>query len=518
MDLKVINHYLWMPVAVNAPEINLQLSVNGQPIQEIDLCLGGNEGDFFVSMDVTEWMGKMLTITSEDKEELPQIFSFSEYEADNSYPYRPALHYTSKIGWINDPNGLIFSNGWYHLYHQYNPYGVIWGNMHWGHAVSRDLIHWEQKPLVLRPDENGTIYSGSAIMDIFNKSGYGKDTLLFFYTAAGGRNRWSKKLGSLFTQRLAYSTDNGKTLTKTDLVCVDNIINENRDPKVFYHKPTMAYIMPLYLDENDFAIFRSMDLIHWEEVQRLQLPGMWECPDLILLPVENEEEEKWIFWSADGYYVVGSFDGYKFSVESELLHAYFTGLPYAAQTYSGVEGRTITIAWLRMKNQRGHYCGLMSLPMELTLVRIGNELRTKLTPVSELKKYQGDYKTFTKEGFSLNNRPAVIKINWNDNSSGVVTLRIGEGTVEIDLNKKQLLLDTNEPESCVSGIRIGNRSEESLLLYIDQEVIEFFGMDGTVYGALETEENILGRSVSIQSEGKEVFMEWCQLSGRQEEA
>jgi Beta-fructosidases (levanase/invertase) len=507
-----------MPVEVNAPQINLQLSVDGQLIQEIDICLGISKGDYYVSMDVTEWMNKKLTITSDDREELPQIFSFWEGEPDNSYPYRPLLHYTSKFSWINDPNGLVYFDGWYHLYHQYNPYGVIWGNMHWGHVVSQDLIHWEQRPIALSPDENGTVYSGSSIVDTYNKLGYGKDTLLFFYTAAGGRNNWSKKLGNPFTQRLAYSTDKGATLIKTDQACVDYIINENRDPKVFFHEPTKAYIMPLYLDENDFAILRSADLLHWEEVQRLHLPGMWECPDLILLPVENEIEEKWIFWSADGYYVVGSFDGYKFSAESELLHAYSTGLPYAAQTYSGMEGRTVTIAWLRMKNQRGHYCGLMSLPMEMTLVRTVNGLRTKLTPVRELKKLHGDFKAIMKEGFAFNNKPAVIKINWKNSSAGKIILHIGKGIVEIDLDKEQLFLDTKEPEGCVSGITIGNRSGGSLLLYIDQEVIEFFGMDGTVYGAVETEENILGKSVSVRSEAKEAIMEWCSLNDRQEEA
>ena len=153
--------------------------------------------------------------------------------------------------------------------------------MHWGHAVSKDMIRWEHCPVVLKPDETGTAYSGCAIQDKNNLAGFGKDALLYYYTAAGGRNEWSRSRGNLFTQRLAYSLDNGQTLKVSDKFKIEHIVNENRDPKVFYHEPTKAYIQVLYLDENEFVLYRSEDLLEWKEIQRLDFHGMWECLSLI---------------------------------------------------------------------------------------------------------------------------------------------------------------------------------------------------------------------------------------------
>ena len=184
---------------------------------------------------------------------------------------------------------------------------------------------------------------------------------MFYYTAAGGSNKWSVDAGNKHTQWLAVSYDGGDTLEKKQEI-LGHIKGENRDPKVFYHKESDSYIMALYLEENEFAIYRSDDMIHWTESQRFEAEGMWECPNLFKLQVEGEPEEyHWVFWSADGYYMTGSFDGYKFTPDSEVLMAYETKLPYAAQTYEGVEDRTILVSWLRTENDRGGYRGMMAI-------------------------------------------------------------------------------------------------------------------------------------------------------------
>ena len=186
---------------------------------------------------------------------------------------RPSIHFTPQTGWMNDPNGLVYAEGVYHLYFQHNPFDVQWENMSWGHAVSRDLLHWEQKDDVLFPDETGTMFSGSGIVNDRKMLGLPEDALVFFYTAAGNINKWSA--GKQFTQRIAYSTDGGETLHKIDKGVLPTVCKENRDPKVFWHEKSGAYIMTLWLEENDFGIFRSTDLLKGEQTDRLTFKEAW---------------------------------------------------------------------------------------------------------------------------------------------------------------------------------------------------------------------------------------------------
>ncbi|WMJ89024.1 glycoside hydrolase family 32 protein [Anaerocolumna sp. MB42-C2] len=512
MNLKVTNQFLWMPVSVNSKQVKLHLYSEGKKLQEIDICLGNRECDFYASLEVSKWMGKEITVLSDGGEVFAASFIFKEEKPEYSYPYRPKLHFAPEIGWHNDPNGMLFADGFYHLYYQWNPYGVAWGNMHWGHAVSKDLMHWEHKPVALSPDQNGTIFSGSGIIDVFNNLNYGKNTQVYYYTAAGGTNEWSKKSDILFTQRMAYSTDGGNTLIKYEHFCMDHIIKENRDPKVFYHNKSAAYIMVLYLDGNDFAIFRSDDLIKWEETQILHFDGMWECPDLFELPVGNTSDTRWVFWSADGYYVVGTFDGYTFQAESGVLSAYGTKLSYAAQTYSGIEDRVISVAWLRMKNHRGNYCGLMSLPMELSLTKSEEGLRLKLNPMEEFRRLEGKYRPFVEEKITLEGNPVCIKLSWESSAEGDTKIQIGNSEICLNLKASQLIINTIEKDSESSIISLGSNKKQELKIILDQEVIEFLCNNGTIYGAVEVEENILGKSVKIIETGNSITKEWCELS------
>lgn len=296
--------------------------------------------------------------------------------------YKPSLHFTPSYGWMNDPNGLVYHDGIYELYYQHNPRGIDWNCMTWGHARGTDLLHWEDLGDVLEPDENGLMFSGCAIRNDRGLLGLPKDALLFFYTAAGHSSRESK--GKPYTIRLAYSTDGGKTLIKKDGICeageiMETLAAENRDPKVFWHEESGAYILVLWIENNDFGIWRSEDLEQFTMTQRVTLESGYECPDLFRLPVISAKEggretgeEKWVFWTAHGYYYVGSFDGYAFHQEQERRCASQMGpdvvLPYAAQTFSGPE-KVLSVSWLRTKCVGGRTTGMMSIPKEFSLIR-----------------------------------------------------------------------------------------------------------------------------------------------------
>ena len=305
--------------------------------------------------------------------------------------YRPQFHFSAKKNWLNDPNGLVHYNGTYHLFFQYNPFGREWGNMTWGHAVSPDLVHWEQRPDALEPDRLGTIFSGSAVVDHENTAGFQKGqekTIALIYTAAGGTSKESE--GQRFTQALAYSADGGKTFHKYEKNPVlGHIVGENRDPKVIWHAPTRRWVMVLYLDGSDYGVFASPDLKTWERLQTLSIPGTIECPDLFELPVTGEPNEtRWVVTAANGHYLIGRFDGKRFTQESGPHPSDLGANFFAVQTYSDVpDGRRIQVAWMR----GGNYPGMpfnqqMSFPCVLTLHRTSEGLRLYRAPVREIEK------------------------------------------------------------------------------------------------------------------------------------
>lgn len=504
MKLHISDSYLWLPVNKKNPEVKLHFYSNNTKFQEVDIQLGGTDGDFYTSMDVSKYLGQNIEIKGNVSDDmLYNIFCYKE-EVQNVYPFRPQLHFAPQIGWHNDPNGLVYADGIYHLYYQWNPYGVIWGNMHWGHAVSRDLLKWDHRPMAMEPDQYGTIYSGCGWQDKDNAAGFGKNTLLFFYTAAGGCNQWSIDAGNQHTQRLAISRDGGETLQRIDGTILPHIRGTNRDPKIFYHKESAAYIMVLYLDEYEFAIFRSTDLIHWEETQRLSAGKMNECPDLFELSVNNAAgEKKWVFWSADGYYLVGSFDGYQFTSESEILCAYSTKLAYAAQTYAGVEDRIISVAWLRLANDRGNYRGFMSIPMELSLLKTADNYQLQFHFPKEFFAYRQQYKELEKSEKTfktvLKGTATEITLSWKAQETGYTKLLIGNTIITVNFDSGNITFVNTQIDSGTIVISFNKKESLNLDLVIDQEVIEFLGNDGILYGAVETEENILRKEIAIES-------------------
>lgn len=302
--------------------------------------------------------------------------------------YYPLIHFAAKYGWINDPNGLIYHDEVYELYFQHNPKGIEWGNMTWGHARSKDLLHWEEMEPVLYPDENGFMYSGCGIQNDRELLSLPKDALIFFYTAA--LHDWTDPSKTKFTIRRAYSLDGGKTLIKEGEPVLESLCSENRDPKVFWHEESQAYILVLWLQENEFGIFRSEDLEHFTLSQRLMLEGGYECPNLFQLPVFDSEtgeqmECKWVFWAADGFYYIGTFDGFTFTQECERQKANaMNSLPYAAQTFSGTK-EVISLSWLCTKCIGLSTTGVISLPRSLSLLKVENRflISQKLSEIVE---------------------------------------------------------------------------------------------------------------------------------------
>jgi|GEM_PF-1336689 len=296
---------------------------------------GDGKPDGFTAFPVTE--GR-LSIESDAK-----LLSHVESTQGYDHPKQKlAFHYRPSAGWINDPNGMVRHNGVYHLYHQYNPVGDEWGNMSWGHATSIDLVHWTEQDIVLLPDdEEHTIFSGSGIEE---------DGKLFFpYTRADSH-------GKAFTQNLAVSRDGGRSLEKQGVI-IPTLSGDSRDPKVFHYKGG-RYLL-LWLREHVFGLFEGKSWHDWRLIEEIDAPPFWECPDIWFLG------NTIAFTGAQGIYRLGTFDGLM-HLEEEAHSLFLTPLPYASQSFSGIEGTTI-ISWLRTKSVPG----VMSLPRRLVLGQDG---------------------------------------------------------------------------------------------------------------------------------------------------
>ena len=307
--------------------------------------------------------------------------------------YRPQFHFTPEKNWHNDPNGLVFYEGEYHLFYQCNPFGNEWGFMHWGHAISKDLVHWEHYPIALYPDEESkdkkhcTAWSGCAIVDDKNLLGLqqgDEKTLLIFYT--------SYECG----QRIAYSTDRGRTWKKyeNNPIMPFDELDDARDPKIIWHEATGKYVMVIYRKpegkekNKGISFYTSKNLIDWNFENHL--PGFYECPDLVELSVNRRADDKrWVLIDGDGSYLIGQFDGKKFTPETQKIKGDFGKNYYATQTWSNIpeeDGRTIQIAWMRGGNfPEMPFNGQMNFPCELSLKNYKEGIRMVRTPIKEIQ-------------------------------------------------------------------------------------------------------------------------------------
>lgn len=383
--------YLVFPASAHAQQKRIFFHMGDRLVYDFVMPLDYQEPDYLFYLNVERFRGQTMDITCGSDMDLEIRKSDTGLPARYAYDgkYRPLAHFTAKRGWLNDPNGLVYYRGKYLMFYQHNPVGCTWENMHWGLAVSDDLTHWEEQEIALYPDEDGTMFSGSAIVDHRNITGLkrgGHDPILLFYTSAGSTSEASKN--KPFTQCLAYSTDGGQTFIKYHRnPLISQIVGGNRDPKVFYHAPTDSYIMVFYLERHEFALYASKNLLDWKPTQRLAIPGEMECPDLYPLAVDgNAENEKWVFTGASDRYLVGSFDGRCFVPEGNVKRLNFGNTSYAAQSWSAVPGgRRVRTASATAVIPGMPFGGCMNIPQEMALRTIGGEVCLCAQPVEEIR-------------------------------------------------------------------------------------------------------------------------------------
>ncbi len=373
------DRYLLLPVKTGAPKRRIVVDIDSKTIREFDLELS-EQPDFYSFIDLGRNGLKKLSIHVQKIPEssgLLDKITTSDHLPGAREMYReklrPQFHFTSRRGWLNDPNGLVYSSGEYHLFYQHNPYGWNWGNMHWGHAVSKDLVHWHELGEALYPRKYGDwCFSGSAIVVKKGQAGFDRDTMVAAFTSTGRG------------ECLTASTDGGRTWK--ELPGNPAIKHSGRDPKLIWHEPSKCWIMAVY-DEFEgkrwIAFHSSPDLKKWTLEGRIE--GFFECPDLFELQVTGTDERRWVLYAADGKYVVGEFDGRQFKAESgkhQLWHGNF----YAAQTYSDApSGRRIQIGWANGVIFPGMpFNQQMTVPVELTLRKTNDGVRMFAEPVPEL--------------------------------------------------------------------------------------------------------------------------------------
>jgi hypothetical protein len=352
-SISVTARYLHLPIRNGAPKRVVTLMVDGKSVVRNDIELADGSADWWAPMDVSAWRGKSITLRVDalpaDSVALSAIEQGDGIQDEGSIyrePLRGQFHFSPKRGWNNDPNGMVFYNGEYHLFFQHNPYGWDWGNMHWGHAVSRDLVHWDELGDKLLPDDMGPMFSGSAVVDWKNTSGFGKDgrpPLVLIYTAAGNPT----------VQCIAYSTDGRKFTKFAGNPVLKEITGGNRDPKVMWHEASRKWVMVLYVEwqkKHTIHFFNSPDLRNWSLTQIVEgdapgKPYLFECPDFFELPVDGDPtRRKWVLLAANSAYAVGTFDGARFVPEQSNLAGQQGKGFYAPQTFSdipGAEGRRI---------------------------------------------------------------------------------------------------------------------------------------------------------------------------------
>jgi fructan beta-fructosidase len=401
----VKKRYLNLPVKTGARKRILRLIVDGEVVRDFDIELADAEPDFWVILDISQFKGKEVVLRadslgrgSKGLSSIVQADSIKGGEDLYKEKLRPQFHFTSRRGWNNDSNGLVFYKGEYHLFYQHNPYGWNWGNMHWGHAVSKDLVHWKELDDAICPDELGTIFSGSAVVDERNTAGFqtGREKpIVCIYTSAGGTSAMSK--GQPFTQSIAYSNDRGRTWTEYEgNPVVGHIRGGNRDPKVIWHRATNQWVMVLYIEDSVMTFLTSKDLKNWE--RQSDIKSYHECPELFELPVDGDKNNtRWILYGGSGDYLIGQFDGTEFKKQSESIPFQRGNCFYASQTFNNIpegDGRRIQIAWGRVAMPGMPFNQQMLFPVELTLRTTDGGIRMFAEPVREIETIHGKRQTW----------------------------------------------------------------------------------------------------------------------------
>lgn len=523
--LDSVKKFLLLPVQDDAPEgkVNIVVNNEGQLAQSMNIRLARERVDSYVPLDLSAYVNQKVSI---DIAGMPssslcwkELKLSGSFDMANKESFRPVYHHTPAYGWMNDPNGMFYKDGVYHLYFQYNPYGSVWGNMHWGHSTSTDLMHWNFEGCAIVPDAWGAIFSGSCVVDHNNTAGFGKGAVVAFYTSAKA-TPW----GDVQSQSMAYSLDNGKTFTKYEgNPILTSSEKDFRDPKVFWYAPGKHWVMILAVGQH-MEIYSSVNLKEWKKESEFGAMqgahgGVWECPDLVEIPVEGTREKKWVlicnlnpggpFGGSAAQYFVGSFDGKKFVNESPTQTKWMDWGKdnYATVTWNNApDGRCIALGWMSNWQYANNvptrqYRSANTLARDLTLYREGQELYLKSTPSVEVKKARG--KKVSIPSFKVSEKHEMVNlfeekqgayeveiVIQNAGASKIAFCLLNDKGEKVsmyyDLNRKQFVMDRSEsgtvdfskdfPAVTVAPANVDK--ELTLHLFVDRSSIEAFGEDG----------------------------------------
>jgi len=416
--VEVKSHYLLLPVQEREEIATIKVLADNQQVQKLNIRLAVDQVDYFVPLDIQRFGASDLQLdiffhgdrrfTGAMKDFLcwKEMKQSDTFDTANREKFRPAYHHTPVYGWMNDPNGMFYKDGVYHLYYQWNPYGSMWENMTWGHSTSKDLIHWESQPTAIEPDALGDIFSGSCVVDKKN------DRVVAFYTSAGERAQ---------IQSMAVSTDNGQTFKKYKgnpvLVSKEP---DFRDPKCFWNPEIQKWNLILAVGQ-EMRIYSSSNLTDWTyessfgvsvdketgDVTELGChDGVWECPDLMKLQVRGTDKQKWMlicninpggpFGGSATQYFIGDFDGHKFTCDHKDTRWMDYGKDhYATVTFDNApDGRKIALAWMsnwQYANQTPtkQFRSANSVPRDLDLFEYNGEIYCGVNPSRELNAIRG---------------------------------------------------------------------------------------------------------------------------------
>lgn len=414
------SRYLLLPVQESTDDARINVLVDGNVAETIYVRLAKSKTDYTVPFDLTPYKGHdvMLDVVipqsrgsvreAKDDACWRGIVLADTFDTANREKYRPAFHHTPRYGWMNDPNGMFYKDGRWHLYYQYNPYGSKWQNMTWGHSVSDDLVNWEHLPEAIRPNGLGSVFSGSCAVDHDNTAGFGSDAVIALYTSAGTSQM----------QSLASSTDDGLTFNIYPSNPVLTLESEARDPKVFWNDSTKEWNMILaHALDHEMLIFSSPDMKSWTLQSSFgkglgAQGGVWECPDLFELPVAGTDEKKWVllcninpdgpFGGSGTQYFVGDFDGKTFKADTDAAGNVSTKwLDYGKDHYATVTwsdapgGRRVALGWMSNWQYAAdvptmQFRSANTLPREMGLFRAPDgEVYASSAPSPELEALRG---------------------------------------------------------------------------------------------------------------------------------
>ena len=500
--VKTADKYILLPVEEEEGYAHIRVIKDNQVVKEFNCKLAINKTDYNVPLDVSKYGGDVLLDIqfSGDKRSIGLINNFvcwndikatNVFDSMNREKFRSIYHHTPVYGWMNDPNGMFYKDGVWHLYYQYNPYGSQWENMTWAHSTSTDLIHWKNHGEVIQPDALGTIFSGSSVVDKENTAGFGKDAVVAFYTSAGAAQ----------TQSIAYSTDNGETFKKyVNNPILTSDVPDFRDPNVFWNEEVKQWNLILAVGQQ-MNIYSSKNLKDWKYESSFgegygNHGGVWECPDLLKMG------DKWVlicninpggpFGGSATQYFVGSFDGHKFTCESkpEVTKWMDYGKDhYATVSFSNApDGRIVVLPWMsnwQYANQvpTQQFRSANGLPRDLGLYSYNGEDYVSVKPSPEV------FAAFEKKPSGRLQSAAYIEVtNIKSNASIVLSNDKGE-RVTMVYDGKNTTFSMDRTESGVTDFHSDFKAKtvaptngviKSMQIFIDRCSIEAFDTEGKV--------------------------------------